>query len=546
MYKIKNASRERDGATFMPYVGHVAPGVMLLENGALLAVMSLVGAPWETLDASSINAALDQRNALLMNIAAPGLSLSTHLIRRLDDGSSFPTDPCQSPFARELDETYRAKLTSNRLWRNQIFLSVMIRPAMGAMNDNFITSLFKRKNGAPVPRRADPASIRLLDDIVSTIGTAFAKYRPRRLTVREQRGVSFSEIGEFLRLVITGQEMPVPLVAGHLGAALYSERVIIGRETIEIRGEAGSTYAAMFGLREYPAKTYPGIFDSLLWAPYRCCLTQTFNFLDKSEALGRMDRKSNQMTTAGDKAASQREELVDAQDAVQRNMIVMGDHHLSLATYANDIVRLRSVTARAKSDLADSGAIIAREDLGLAAAYWAQLPGNNKYRTRPGAISTRNFAGMASFHNYPPGVLKGHWGQAMTMFRTSGGTPYPFHFHPPNSNTPDLGNVFVSGPAGSGKTTLILFLLAMAERAKAKKILFDKDNGGEILVRAAGGSYLSLQSGAPSGLAPLKALTNSPEDLVFLRNMIIGLIGVTLDPEQERRLMMGKIGRAHV
>ena len=62
------------------------------------------------------------------------------------------------------------------------------------------------------------------------------------------------------------------------------------------------------------------------------------------------------------------------------------------------------MAARARRDLAESGAVVVREDLALEAAYWAQLPGNMKLRTRPGAISSRNFAAMASLHNYPQGA----------------------------------------------------------------------------------------------------------------------------------------------
>ena len=113
---------------------------------------------------------------------------------------------------------------------------------------------------------------------------------------------------------------------------------------------------------------------------------------------------------------------------------------------------------------------------------------------------------MASLHNYPTGSARGHWGEPLTVFRSTGGTPYLFHLHAPTGTVTDLGNVFVAGPAGSGKTTLVLFLLAMAERQNAQVVFFDKDRGGEILARAVGGTYLVLPSGEPTGLAPLKAL----------------------------------------
>ena len=47
--------------------------------------------------------------------------------------------------------------------------------------------------------------------------------------------------------------------------------------------------------------------------------------------------------------------------------------------------------------------IVAREDLALEAAFWAQLPGNFAMRPRKAPITSRNFAAMAPFHNYPVG-----------------------------------------------------------------------------------------------------------------------------------------------
>lgn len=208
------------------------------------------------------------------------------------------------------------------------------------------------------------------------------------------------------------------------------------------------------------------MFDTILGAPYRCVLTQTFGFLNKQSAQGIMGRKQNQMVSSNDKAASQTAALSEAADMLASNAFAMGDHHLSLVTWADSLDRLKEVAGRARRDLAESGAVIAREDLGLEGAYWGQLPGNMGLRIRPGAITSRNFAAMATMHNYPKGAGNGHWGAPVTLFRSTGGTAYKFHFHAPTETVKDLGNVFVAGPAGSGKTTLTLFLLAMAERQR--------------------------------------------------------------------------------
>lgn len=547
---VRGAAREPEPDTYVPVIGHAAEGALLLDDGSLLATSALAGVPFELAGPREVNARHAQRNVLWRNIASERLVLFVHVVRTLDDGADYPAEPCRSAFARELDRAYRARLLDGRrLFRNEVFLSALLRPPGAASRRTTpfdLGQVFARRRRDDRTRGASADGLDRLEAVMATLEHELAAYGPRRLGLRRGAGNGgpvFSEIAEALRLVLTGARLPVPLVAGHLGGAIYTDRVIVGREAVEIRGPGGSDYAAGFGLREYPASTWPGMFDAVLAAPYRCVLTQSFGFLAKHVAQGVMGRKQNQMASAGDKAASQTEALSEAADQLASNAFVMGDHHLSLLVFADSLPRLADVAARARRDLAESGAVVAREDLALEAAYWGQLPGNMRLRIRPGAVSSRNFAAMAPLHGYPAGAPRGHWGGPLALLRTSGGTGYRFHLHAPTGTVTDLGNVFVAGPSGSGKTTLLNFALAQAERQGATVVLFDKDRGGEILARAVGGSYLVLPSGAPTGLAPLKALTASPADQAFVARLVKGLVGLgageDLPPEDERRLALG-------
>ena len=59
---------------------------------------------------------------------------------------------------------------------------------------------------------------------------------------------------------------------------------------------------------------------------------------------------------------------------------------------------------------------VAREDLALEAGFWAQLPGNFAMRPRRAPITSRNFAALCAWHNYPQGRPTGnHWGEALTL-----------------------------------------------------------------------------------------------------------------------------------
>ena len=158
--------------------------------------------------------------------------------------------------------------------------------------------------------------------------------------------------------------------------------------------------------------------------------------------------------------------------------------------------------ALARAWLGETGMVVAREDLALEAAFWAQLPGNFAFRPRKAPITSRNFAGLAPLHNFPAGRATGnHWGEALALFATSARSPYYFSLHASDpreadgGSRRDTGHTFICGPTGSGKTVFLGFCVAMLAKLGATQVIFDKDRGLEILVRAMGGSYRPLKFG---------------------------------------------------
>ena len=335
--------------------------------------------------------------------------------------------------------------------------------------------------------------------------------------------------------MINGECQRVPLPCGPISRALATSRLYFGTEAIEYRAPTATRVGAILGIKEYPTPSAVGMFNRLLAAPFAFVATQSFAFLSKAAGQSLLQRQFNRLSNAGDFAVSQAAELKDALDALTSNEFVMGDHHFSLQVLADideqpatasgfgRLKALNDCIALARSYLADTGMLVAREDLALEAAFWAQLPGNFPFRPRKAAITSRNFAAMAPFHNYPLGRAAGnHWGGALTQFITGARSPYYFSLHASDPSDPDggsrkdTGHTLICGPTGSGKTVVIGFLVAMLSRQGATQIIFDKDCGLEILVRALAGEYLPLKNGLPTGFNPLQ-LPVTPANVEFLK-----------------------------
>ena len=299
----------------------------------------------------------------------------------------------------------------------------------------------------------------------------------------------------------------------------------------------------MLGIKEYPTPTSVGMYNRLLSVPFPFVLTQSFTFLAKSTSQSLLQRQFNRMVNAGDFAVSQAQHLKDALDALTSNEFVMGDHHFSLQVLVDipdpgdqksergRFRLLNDYIAQARGILADTGMTVAREDLALEGAFWAQLPGNFPFRPRKAPITSRNFAAMSPFHNFPRGRARNnHWGDAVTALITSAASPYYFSLHASDpsdadgGSRKDIGHTLICGPTGSGKTVFIGFLITMLCNQGATQVIFDKDRGLEILVRALDGEYLPLQNGVPTGFNPLQ-LPVSPSNVEFLKTWLRELTG---------------------
>jgi len=549
MPALKHAAalrREFTSAQRIPYRAHVADGVIRTEFGDYLQAFRLGGASFETSDDAQLNNWHERLNVLWRNIANPGVAMWTHVIRRRAAigepqaaGSADRRDA--GGFAAELQRRYRRRLREETLMLNELYLAVLYRPVAGRATGLLSRAIAKTHGDAIRAELVD--ALDACDKLAQTLRASLARYEPEGLGCYRHGTLWCSSLLEYLALLINGERCRIALPRGPLHQCLASVRLFFGTEAIEYRSADETRVAAILGIKEYPTPTVTGMYDRLLSAPMPFVLTQSFAFLSKASGQALLQRQFNRMANAGDFAVSQAAELKDALDALTSNAFVMGDHHFSLQVMT-DIAdsggsapgpgRLKTLNdhvALARSLLADTGMLVAREDLALEAAFWAQLPGNFPFRPRRAPVTSRNLAAMATFDNYPLGRADGnHWGEALALLVTSARSPYYFSLHasdpadPDGGSRKDTGHTLICGPTGSGKTVLIGFLIATLVRRDTTQVIFDKDRGLEILVRALGGEYFPLKSGIPTGFNPLQ-LPVSPSNVEFLKVWLAELAG---------------------
>ena len=536
--------RELPAAFRIPYRAHVSANVLRTDAGEYLQIFKLDGGSFETADDEVLNNWHERLNVLWRGLAAPNVALWTHVVRRRELARApLAEGRSRDDFAERLIARYGTRLSSETLMVNELYLSVVYRPVVGAA-PNLLSRLLRTQTARNlVTEQVD--ALDACEKLAQTLLSSLARYEPDRLGVYEANGRHYSRVLEFLSSLLNAEGAPVPLPRAPIHEALATTRVIFGTETIEYRLPTDTRFGAILGIKEYATPTTVGMYDALLSAPFEFVLTQSFAFLSKAASQGLLQRQYNQMANAGDFAVSQAEQLKDALDELTSNQFVMGDHHFTLQVLTRLAAKGRSATneqrlkalnddlAIARAMLADTGAIMAREDLALEAAFWAQLPGCFGMRPRKAPITSRNLCAMNPFHNFPSGRAAGnHWGDALALLITSARSPYYFSLHasdpkdPEGGSRKDTGHTFICGPTGSGKSVLIGFLVALLRRQGATQVLFDKDRGLEILVRALGGTYVPLKNGMPTGFNPMQ-LPPTAENVEFLKTWLRALVRST-------------------
>ncbi len=517
----KVAARERPAGDHLPYLRHVDDRTLETRDGLLLQTIRLDGLLFETADTDELNYRTELRAAVLRAIGGSRFAIYHHALRGPADVALDAVFP--DAFSAELDARWHARLAAKRMYVNDLYLTIVRRPLQGRLGwADRLRGLFAGAGGGEEPDRAIAADLRALDAAREAIVVALGSYAPRTLGVVRADDGWRSEPMEFLSRLYNGEDRPVLLPHGDIGHHLPARRVSFGQDTVELApaGPLARRFVGVVSIKDYPGQTLPGMFDELYRLPFHMHVTQSFAFVERGAALSRMNLALRRMRSADDEALSLRDELVYAKDDVAAGRAMFGEHHTTIAIHAESVSELDAQLSEVIALLADLGIVGVREDIALEPAFWAQFPGNFRYIARRGLVSSRNFAGLASLHNFPVGQRSGnHWGEAVTLFETTAAGPYFFNFH-----LNDLGNFTVIGPSGSGKTVVLNFLLAQARRFRPRIVLFDKDRGAELFVRAIGGRYDRLSPGVPSGLNPLQ-LPDTPANRQFLMEWFSLLAG---------------------
>lgn len=489
---------------------HVSDTAVNFHDNYVCAVVGFDGVVYEAISDNALENDFDALNRVYAEAArerAGRVAFYCYQLRRkIDTDFDYHFD---NAFCQQFASKYLKRFNEQDYFENKFYVVVLLK---------FDESIDE--------------AVQDLNAVIESFVSKLQRYEPHVLKAyQNDQGVLCSQVYEFFYEIVNS-EQPIgdfPVTGTPFFDAVGSSSLHFGYEILQVKGVRGDKFAALLDLKDFPASTHLGMFNTASLAlPFEYNFVQSFTALTPSKALHRINDQLNRLRSTEDKAAHQHAELVEAQGFIQSGELAFGTYHASLVVFGgNPREAMQNAIYAMASFSNNAGAIFRKATLSAPATYLSQLP-RYKYLPRKMIKSSRNLAGTFSMHNYSRGKSRGNPlgdGSAVMPISTRAGTLYDFNFHFTNPLEDNVGqqiagHTLILGETGAGKTTLQSALTAFVSRFNPAMFMLDKDRGMEIFIRALDGDYFAIEEGKPTGINPFQ-FADTPKLREFLNELVV-------------------------
>ena len=118
---------ERAVTKFLPQVGHWDRAVGINQDGSVFAMLHVAGLPAELAGAAATYSANQRDNQLDRSVSDPRVEIWDHQVRQ-DGQDMMPLPAVSNWFGARFDDVYRAAQGVGTLFRNDLFVTVLLHP----------------------------------------------------------------------------------------------------------------------------------------------------------------------------------------------------------------------------------------------------------------------------------------------------------------------------------------------------------------------------------------------------------------------------------
>lgn len=565
MLKLRDLARAyndktRSYAELLPWFQQVTPGLVLNLDGSLLAVFEYAGPDVESSTDEEVNVAIESMEIALRSFDDHNILWSFLDKRRCRYVGDVTGD---NPVARYVSSVWNQEVDGGDLAAVRHVLCISYQPFGG--NNGFFDEVGSRVvgNQEPFPKailgvamerlsfkshlQRLEGKVRAAVEAFENQLTSFTNTLGVRIGIRRLRdGAMLAELSNRANVASPRRTVQLPESGPcYLNTMLPTDTVTrLPAGTLVFDGSAGKRLVAMHSVKGYAGFAHNAVVEALLKVPADFTLVQMFRFLDKHKAEKFIQDQEGHyranikgpLVQIVEKLTGLESERVnlgmaalaeDAQAALIESTaedVGYGYHTMAVQVLSGSQQELDRASQSIVGVLANAGYGLVRENVNLVSAFATTIPGAADAVLRSTMLSTRNLsdltvlrtlsAGPASnrFLTEQRGVPTG----PLAVLRTHSDVPENFHLH-----VGDVGHFMVVGPAGSGKTTFINFLLTCWQSySPCRAFVLDKDQSNYITITSLGGQYVDLRPGRETARMSPARWCNRPQDYPKLRRWL--------------------------
>jgi len=538
------------------YAALVDDGVVLNKDGSLLAAWAYQGDDLDS--ASSLElAALSARVNAAFAKRGSGWMIHVDALRVPARGySSVGAFPDRTTFL--IDEERRTSYEAEAAhFESRYVLSLTYLPPIDAENAIIRFAIAGERTRGDAGSRALAILHAACKEMEDNLSSVLRMHRLGTEEISDEYGTHREDnLLRHLRGCIAGTDHPVrlPTVPIFLDALLGVAPFYGGLEP-----RVGRLHIRCVAIAGFPGESYPGILSVLNRLALRYRWSTRFIFLDEPLAqkhirrylrnwLQRRKNLFNLMREQAGGAATYTDAHADAM--VEDAVAAMGEASSGAVKFGfctSVIVLMNEDKAKAEDAaryvvkaVNDAGFVGRLEDMNAIEAFLGSLPGHGYLNVRRPLLHTLNLADILPLTSIWPGHVDHPSPQfprgapPLAYAATTGATPFRLNLH-----VSDLCNTVIFGPPGTGKSTLLGFLLAQYFRyIGARVFAFDKGYSLYALCAASGGSYYEIGADRGPSFMPL-AHVDEPSERRWALDWLetaATLQGVTITPQHRLAL----------
>ncbi|WP_110648146.1 conjugal transfer protein TrbE [Salinicola peritrichatus] len=493
-------------ADWLPWVGLVAPGVVLNKDGSFQRSVRFRGPDLDSATRGELVATTARLNNALRRFGS-GWALFVEAERR--STSDYPRSTFPEPLSWLVDEERRAAFEDAGSHFESIYhLTLVYLPSEES----------RARAGRLLYENAPAGAVDWRERLNAFIAETDRVFDLLDGVMPELAWLDDAETLSYLHGTISTRRyrIVVPEVPCYLDALLADTPLVGGLAPV-----LGDRHLRVVTVRGFPTTTWPGILDDLNRLGFAYRWSTRFLCMDKAEAeraLGRLRRqwfakRKNIVallretifqqeaplldTDAGNKAA-------DADAAMQE----LGSDHVAYGyvTATVTVLDADATVADEKQRLVERaiqgrGFVTMPERLNAVEAWLSSIPGNAYANVRQPIVSTLNLAHLMPVSAVWAGQERNAHldGPPLMVTRTDGATPFRLVTH-----IGDVGHTLVVGPTGMGKSVLLATLAMQFRRYPGSRLFaFDMGRSMRATILGLGGEHYDLGADETIAFQPL-------------------------------------------